>query len=74
MNSAYLMGLDIGTSGAKCIIADQEGKVVASKTVEYPLYTPQARLGRAESPGLVERHLPGLRRHPGQGGGSGPGH
>ncbi len=41
MNSAYLVGLDIGTSGAKCIIADQEGKVVASKTVEYPLYTPK---------------------------------
>ncbi|MGI6237298.1 MAG: xylulokinase [Candidatus Excrementavichristensenella sp.] len=41
MKRAYLIGLDIGTSGAKCIIADEQGEVVASKTVEYPLYTPK---------------------------------
>ena len=41
MSSAYLIGLDIGTSGAKCIMADQQGRVVASKTVEYPLSTPR---------------------------------
>jgi len=37
----YLIGLDIGTSGAKCIIADELGRVTASATIEYPLYTPQ---------------------------------
>ena len=37
----YLIGLDIGTSGAKCIIADELGRVAASATIEYPLYTPQ---------------------------------
>ena len=37
----YLIGLDIGTSGAKCIIADELGRVAASATLEYPLYTPQ---------------------------------
>ena len=37
----YLVGLDVGTSGAKCIIVDQNGKVVASSTQEYPLYTPR---------------------------------
>ena len=37
----YLIGLDIGTSGAKCIIADEFGRVAASATIEYPLYTPQ---------------------------------
>ena len=37
----YLIGLDIGTSGAKCIIADEYGRVAASATIEYPLYTPQ---------------------------------
>ncbi len=36
----YLIGLDIGTSGAKCVIADECGRVAASATVEYPLYTP----------------------------------
>ena len=37
----YLIGLDIGTSGAKCIIADETGRVATSATIEYPLYTPQ---------------------------------
>lgn len=41
MSKKYLIGLDIGTSGAKCIIADNEGAVVASSTQEYPLYTPK---------------------------------
>ena len=36
-----LIGLDIGTSGAKCIIADEKGDVLKSVTVEYPLYTPK---------------------------------
>ena len=39
--SKYLIGLDIGTSGAKCIITDDAGKVIASSTQEYPLYTPK---------------------------------
>ena len=42
----YLIGLDVGTSGAKCIIIDENGKVIASSTQEYPLFTP--RPGRAE--------------------------
>ena len=39
--SRYLIGLDIGTSGAKCILVDDTGKVIASSTQEYPLYTPK---------------------------------
>ena len=41
MSKKYLIGLDIGTSGAKCIITDDAGTVVASSTQEYPLYTPK---------------------------------
>ena len=41
MSKKYLIGLDVGTSGAKCIITDSEGTVVASSTQEYPLYTPK---------------------------------
>ena len=37
----YLIGLDVGTSGAKCIMIDEAGKVIASSTQEYPLYTPR---------------------------------
>ena len=41
MSKKYLIGLDVGTSGAKCIITDDEGTVIASSTQEYPLYTPK---------------------------------
>ncbi|NLG25436.1 MAG: xylulokinase [Clostridiales bacterium] len=41
MPHRYLIGLDIGTSGAKCILADETGRVVASSTREYPLHTPR---------------------------------
>ena len=37
----YLIGLDVGTSGAKCIMIDENGKVIASSTQEYPLSTPR---------------------------------
>ena len=37
----YLLGLDIGTSGAKALLCDEGGRVVASATAEYPLHTPQ---------------------------------
>lgn len=35
-----LVGLDIGTSGARCIAIDQQGRVIASATAGYPLYSP----------------------------------
>mgnify|MGYP004668721439 CR=1 FL=1 len=37
----YLIGLDVGTSGAKCIMINETGAVIASSTQEYPLYTPK---------------------------------
>lgn len=36
-----LLGIDIGTSGAKAVIIDVEGNSVASATCEYPMYTPR---------------------------------
>ena len=41
MGKRILIGLDVGTSGAKCIAADEDGRVLASSTQEYPLYTPR---------------------------------
>lgn len=37
----YLLGIDIGTSGTKTVLFTQQGKPVASHSVEYPLYQPQ---------------------------------
>lgn len=42
----YLIGTDIGTSGTKTVLFDTDGNVIASKTVEYPMY--QRRNGWAE--------------------------
>lgn len=38
---AYLLGLDIGTSGAKALICDDKGTVLASALAEYPLFSPR---------------------------------
>lgn len=37
----YALGLDVGTSGVKGIIIDEDGTRVASATEEYPLSTPK---------------------------------
>ncbi len=37
---AYLIGIDVGTSGTKTVLFDEEGKAIASVTEEYPLHTP----------------------------------
>ena len=36
----YLIGIDIGTSATKTVLFDEEGRVVASASQEYPLYQP----------------------------------
>lgn len=38
---AYLLGIDIGTSGTKTILIDETGRVIARATREYPLSTPR---------------------------------
>ena len=42
----YLLGVDLGTSGTKTVLFDEDVNVVASKTIEYPLY--QEKNGWAE--------------------------
>ena len=37
----YLIGIDVGTSGAKTAIFDVDGNPVSAATIEYPLYQPQ---------------------------------
>ncbi len=38
----YIAGIDVGTSGVKCIIINENGSVASSCTESYPLYTPKA--------------------------------
>ncbi len=37
----YLIGIDLGTSGTKTVLFDENGKTVASATVEYPMHQPK---------------------------------
>lgn len=37
----YLIGIDVGTSGVKALLMDENGEVVKSVTKSYPLYTPR---------------------------------
>src|SRR5574344_1102482 len=37
----YLLGVDLGPSGTKTVLFKDDGSVVASKTIEYPLYQPK---------------------------------
>ena len=38
---AYVIGVDCGTSGTKTVLFDEKGSVIASKTIEYPMYQPK---------------------------------
>lgn len=41
MAKLLLIGIDVGTSGCKTVLTDPAGRILASRTCEYPLYTPQ---------------------------------
>ena len=53
MNDNYLLGIDIGTSGTRALIIDEDGNIISSAIKEYPLYTPKARVGGTKSRRLV---------------------
>lgn len=37
----YLIGIDLGTSGTKTVLFDEDGRRLASSTAEYPLHQPR---------------------------------
>src|SRR4051812_38777335 len=41
MTMPYLLGIDIGTSGTKTLICDEDGKVLATATAEHPISSPK---------------------------------
>ncbi len=38
---SYLMGIDVGTTGTKTLLCNEEGEILARSVEEYPLSTPQ---------------------------------
>ena len=61
MKKRLLLGLDVGTSAAKCIIMDEEGQVLCSSVQEYPLYTPQPGWAEQNPEDWWQAVLRGLR-------------
>jgi len=41
MTGTHVIGIDVGTGGAKVIIIDAAGEVAANVTIPYPLSTPR---------------------------------
>jgi gluconokinase len=41
MNTKAIIGADIGTTGCRAVVYSIDGSVLASHSLEYPLYTPQ---------------------------------
>jgi xylulokinase len=37
----YLLGIDIGTTGSKALLINEQGMVLADSVIEYPMFTPQ---------------------------------
>jgi len=38
---SYLLGIDVGTTGAKALLVNEKGDIVARSSHEYPLHTPR---------------------------------
>jgi xylulokinase len=38
---AYLLGIDVGTTGTRALLIDESGNLVGSATNDYPMYTPR---------------------------------
>jgi len=58
----YLIGVDVCTTGAKTILVDHKGKLVARVTVEYPLYSPQPGWSEQEPEDWWQATVESLRR------------
>ena len=57
----YLMGLDIGTSGAKCVLVDSRGAVAARAAHGYPLETPRPGWAEQDPVNWIEAGFAAIR-------------
>ncbi len=59
---AYLIGMDVGTTGAKALLIDGSGAVRASATSEYPMYTPRPQWAEQDPHDWWRAAVDALRR------------
>ena len=58
----YLLGIDIGTSSAKCVLADRFGKVRAVASRDYPLSVPRPGWAEQEAGDWEQAMYEGIRQ------------
>ncbi|MBD2867172.1 gluconokinase [Paenibacillus arenilitoris] len=71
MASSYVIGTDIGTTSTKSVLFDASGKLIASHTIEYPLYSPKPDVAE-QDPDEIFRAVVGTIKQVVLGGGVGP--
>lgn len=59
---AYLLGVDIGTSGTKTVLFDEVGNTIASALEEYPLYQPNIGWAEQDPEDWWQATVGGIRR------------
>lgn len=57
----FLIGIDVGTTGTKTVLFRQDGSVVASHSVEYPMEQPKNGWAQQDPALWVQAALEGLR-------------
>ena len=58
----FVLGIDIGTSCAKCLLMTRDGRVVARASKEYPLLVPQPGWAEQDPAWWVEAAFESIRR------------
>ena len=62
MAARYLIGIDIGTSGTKTVLFDQDLNLVAEATFSYPLWQPQALWAEQDPEDWFDAAVKGIRQ------------
>ncbi|MDD9270123.1 gluconokinase [Paenibacillus sp. GCM10023248] len=56
----YIVAADIGTTSTKTLVISREGKVVASHSIEYPLFTPAADRAEQDPQEILDAVVHGI--------------
>ena len=59
---AYLIGIDVGTTGTKALLIDDQGHVLARATAEYPMYTPRPQWAEQDPEDWWQATIRSVRR------------
>ncbi len=62
MASAYVIGVDIGTTSTKSVLFNTKGVLITSHTIEYPLYSPKPDIAE-QDPEEIFRAVIGTIQH-----------